>query len=261
MDAPTLHTIEQVYNTVVEAGTYPVSSIKTAEAVKLVENSQRDINIAFMNEMSIVFEKLGIDTNEVVDGMNTKWNALGFRPGLVGGHCIGVDPYYFVYEAQRLGYTSQIVSAGRRINDSMGRFVAEMAIKRMLQAKVNPATANVVVLGLTFKENCPDIRNTKVLDILAALQEYGVRAAVVDPWADKDQVRREYGLELTDLADVHDADCLIHAVAHRQFREMGLDALFNLFRPGENAAKVLIDVKGEWPMAKLNELGVTWWRM
>ena len=261
MDAPTLHTIEQVYNTVVEAGTYPVSSIKTAEAVKLVENSQRDINIAFMNEMSIVFEKLGINTNEVVDGMNTKWNALGFRPGLVGGHCIGVDPYYFVYEAQRLGYTSQIVSAGRRINDSMGRFVAEMAIKRMLQAKVNPATANVVVLGLTFKENCPDIRNTKVLDILAALQEYGVRAAVVDPWADKDQVRREYGLELTDLADVRDADCLIHAVAHRQFREMGPDALFGLFRPGENAAKVLIDVKGEWPVAKLNELGVTWWRM
>ena len=261
MDAQTLATVQQVYNTVVEAGTYPVSTIKTAEAVKLVENSQRDINIAFMNEMSIVFEKMGIDTNEVVGGMNTKWNALGFRPGLVGGHCIGVDPYYFVYEAQQLGYTSQIVSAGRRINDSMGGFVAEMAIKKMIQAKLSPAEAHVVVLGLTFKENCPDIRNTKVLDILQKLQEYGIRATVVDPWADKDLVQREYGLQLAELSEVKDADCLIHAVAHRQFREAGPAKLAGLFRPGPSAKKVVIDVKGEWPIETLKELGVTWWRM
>lgn len=261
MDAETLAVIQQVYNTVVEAGTYPVSTIKTAEAVKLVENSQRDINIAFMNEMSIVFEKMGIDTNEVVSGMNTKWNALGFRPGLVGGHCIGVDPYYFVYEAQQLGYTSQIVSAGRRINDSMGGFVAEMAIKKMIQAKLSPAEAHVVVLGLTFKENCPDIRNTKVLDILQKLQEYGIQAAVVDPWADKELVRREYGLQLADLSEIKDADCLIHAVAHRQFREAGPSKLAELFRPGPSTKKVVIDVKGEWPIETLKELGVTWWRM
>lgn len=261
MDAETLAVIQQVYNTVVEAGTYPVSTIKTAEAVKLVENSQRDINIAFMNEMSIVFEKMGIDTNEVVGGMNTKWNALGFRPGLVGGHCIGVDPYYFVYEAQQLGYTSQIVSAGRRINDSMGGFVAEMAIKKMIQAKLSPAEAHVVVLGLTFKENCPDIRNTKVLDILQKLQEYGIQATVVDPWADKELVRREYGLQLADLSEIKDADCLIHAVAHRQFREAGPSKLAELFRPGPSTKKVVIDVKGEWPIETLKELGVTWWRM
>ena len=261
MDAETLAVIRQVYNTVVEAGTYPVSTIKTAEAVKLVENSQRDINIAFMNEMSIVFEKMGIDTNEVVGGMNTKWNALGFRPGLVGGHCIGVDPYYFVYEAQQLGYTSQIVSAGRRINDSMGGFVAEMAIKKMIQAKLSPAEAHVVVLGLTFKENCPDIRNTKVLDILKKLQEYGIQATVVDPWADKELVRREYGLQLADLSEIKDADCLIHAVAHRQFREAGPSKLAELFRPGPSTKKVVIDVKGEWPIETLKELGVTWWRM
>ena len=261
MDRETMEEIRKVYDTVVDAGTYPVSSIKTAEAVKLVENSQRDINIAFMNEMAMVFERMGIDTNEVVDGMNTKWNALGFRPGLVGGHCIGVDPYYFVYEAARLGYTSQIVSAGRRVNDFMGNFVAEMAIKKMIQAGVSPADANVVILGITFKENCPDIRNTKVLDIIRKLEEYGIHPAVVDPWADPELTERAYGIRLSRLDDIRDADCVIHAVSHREFGNMEIPGLLKLFGEKEDKKKVLIDVKGSWPVDKLKKLGVTWWRM
>ena len=261
MDAETLAAVKQVYDTIIEAGTYPVSSIKTAEAIKLVENSQRDINIAFMNEIAMALERMGIDTNEVVDGMNTKWNALGFRPGLVGGHCIGVDPYYFVYKAQQMGYNSRIVSAARQLNDSMGRFVAEMAVKKMIQAGVNPAQANVVILGFTFKENCPDIRNTRVMDIIQALREYGIQPKVVDPWADPALLQKEYGVQLTALEDIKDADCILHAVAHRQFHELGLAGLMALFRPDGGAKRVLLDIKGEWPVQQLKELGVTWWRM
>lgn len=257
MDEDTLHVIEHIYNTVVEAGTYPVSSIKTAEAIKLVENSQRDINIAFMNEMAIVFEKMGIDTNEVVDGMNTKWNALGFRPGLVGGHCISVDPYYFVYEAAKLGYTSQIVSAGRKINDSMGEFVGQMAIKKMIQSHISPADAKVVILGLTFKENCPDTRNSRVLDIIHELKEYGIQCCVIDPWADAESVQSLYGITLCDMASIHDTDCIIHAVSHDCFKDHA--TIMKMFRARGN--RVLIDVKGEWPIRELNALGVTWWRM
>ena len=261
MDDETLEAVKRMYDTIIEAGTYPVSSIKTAEAVKLVENSQRDINIAFMNEMAMVFDRMGIDTNEVVNGMNTKWNALGFRPGLVGGHCIGVDPYYFIYKAQQLGYTSSIVSAGRKLNDSMGHFVAETAVKKMVQAGLAPSEARVVILGLTFKENCPDIRNTRVVDIVHELGEYGIRPVVVDPWADKVRTEREYGIRLTDLEEIHDADCILHAVAHRQFRKLGLDGLMKLFRPDGGAKRVLLDVKGEWNMEQLEELGITWWRL
>ena len=260
MDSQTLDQVKAVYDSIIDAGTFPVSSIKTAEAVKLVENSQRDINIAFMNEMSMVFERMGIDTNEVVDGMNTKWNALGFRPGLVGGHCIGVDPYYFVYEAERLGYTSQVVSAGRRVNDYMGNFVADMAIKRMVQAKLSPAESKVAILGVTFKENCPDVRNTRVVDIVNRLRDYGIEPVVVDPWADGDTVKRELGITLAD--SVADADCIIHAVAHREFREGGIEGIMNLFRAGAPASrKVLIDVKGQWPASELDRLGISWWRM
>lgn len=261
MDSETLALVKSVYDKIIDAGTFPVSSIKTAEAIKLVENSQRDINIAFMNEAAVVFEKMGIDTNEVVNGMNTKWNALGFRPGLVGGHCIGVDPYYFIYKARQLGYESQIVAAGRRMNDSMSRFVAEAAIKKMVQAGLAPAKAHVVILGLTFKENCPDIRNTRVADMIQILEEYGIHPEVVDPWADKALVQKEYGITLTDLAEVKNADCILHTVAHRQFREMGLDGLMALFRPESGAKRVLLDVKGEWPVQQLKELGITWWRM
>lgn len=261
MDAETLTKVKSVYDRIIDAGTFPVSSIKTAEAIKLVENSQRDINIAFMNEAAEVFEKIGIDTNEVVDGMNTKWNALGFRPGLVGGHCIGVDPYYFIYKAHQVGYESQIVAAGRRMNDSMGRFVAEMAVKKMVQAGLAPAQARVVILGFTFKENCRDVRNTRVADIVHTLEEYGICPVVVDPCADKALVQKEYGVALTDLEQVENADCILHAVAHRQFREMGLPGLMALFRPDGGAKRVLLDVKGEWPVSQLKELEITWWRM
>lgn len=261
MDAETLTKVKSVYDRIIDAGTFPVSSIKTAEAIKLVENSQRDINIAFMNEAAEVFEKIGIDTNEVVDGMNTKWNALGFRPGLVGGHCIGVDPYYFIYKAHQVGYESQIVAAGRRMNDSMGRFVAEMAVKKMVQAGLAPAQARVVILGFTFKENCPDVRNTRVADIVHTLEEYGICPVVVDPCADKALVQKEYGVVLTDLEQVKNADCILHAVAHRQFLEMGLPGLMALFRPDGGAKRVLLDVKGEWPVSQLKELEITWWRM
>ena len=235
--------------------------ILRGEAIKLVENSQRDINIAFMNEIAMAFERMGIDTNEVVDGMNTKWNALGFRPGLVGGHCIGVDPYYFVYKAQQLGYDSRIVSAGRQLNDSMGRFVAEVAVKKMIQAGVNPGEAHVVILGFTFKENCPDTRNTRVMDIIEALREYGISPTVVDPWADREAMKKEYDIALTELSDVRNVDCILHAVAHRQFRELGTDGLMTLFRPDGGKKRVLLDVKGEWPVQELKKLGVTWWRM
>lgn len=261
MDRETLDEIVKIYDTVVDAGTYAVSSIKTAEAVKLVENSQRDINIAFMNEMAMAFERMGIDTNEVVDGMNTKWNALGFRPGLVGGHCIGVDPYYFIYEAGRKGYTSQIVSAGRRVNDAMGNHVAEMTIKRIIQAGVSPADAKIVILGLTFKENCPDVRNTRVTDIISKLKEYGITPTVVDPWADKELVRRIYGIELAERQDINDADCIIHAVAHREFKEEGLSTIMAMFKPDNGNKNVLIDVKGSWPVAELDKAGISWWRM
>ena len=261
MDRETLDEIVKIYDTVVDAGTYAVSSIKTAEAVKLVENSQRDINIAFMNEMAMAFERMGIDTNEVVDGMNTKWNALGFRPGLVGGHCIGVDPYYFIYEAGRKGYTSQIVAAGRRVNDAMGNHVAEMTIKRIIQAGASPADAKIVILGLTFKENCPDVRNTRVIDIINKLKEYKIIPTVVDPWADKELVKRIYGIELVDRQDIKDADCIIHAVAHREFKEDGLATIMAMFKPDNGNKNVLIDVKGSWPVAELDKVGVSWWRM
>ena len=262
MDTESLEEIKNVYDLVIEVGTYPVSSIKTAEAVKVVENSQRDINIAFMNELAMVFDRMGIDTNEVVDGMNTKWNALGFRPGLVGGHCIGVDPYYFTYEAEKLGYHSQIILNGRIVNDSMGKFVADAAIKQMINAGLAPKKAHVVILGLTFKENCPDTRNSKVDDIIKRLNGYGIVPTVVDPWADARDAMHEYGVTLTKLEDVVDADCVIVAVAHHEFRAMNLEDIKKMFRAGtEDETKVLIDVKGLYPIADLNASGMTWWRL
>ena len=260
IDAESLAEIKAVYDLVVEVGTHPVSNLRTAEAVKVVENSQRDINIAFMNELAMVFDRMDIDTNEVVDGMNTKWNALGFRPGLVGGHCIGVDPYYFTHEAEKLGYHSQIILNGRIVNDSMGAFVADAAIRKMIQAGQAPKHSKVVVLGLTFKENCPDVRNSKVADILARLGEFGIRPLVADPWADPEHAKREYGVDLVDLDGVRDADCVIVAVAHRQFREMGLPGVLSLFGT-PSAGKVLIDVKGLYPIDELNAAGILWWRL
>ena len=260
MDAESLEEIKNVYDLVIKVGTYPVSTIKTAEAVKVVENSQRDINIAFMNELAIVFDKMGIDTNEVVDGMNTKWNALGFRPGLVGGHCIGVDPYYFTYEAEKLGYHSQIILNGRIVNDGMGKYVADAAIKKMIEAGQAPRNSKVVILGLTFKENCPDTRNSKVDDIIKRLNEFGIEPVVVDSWASERDALHEYGVTLTKLEDVHDADCVIVAVAHDEFKNLTLDGIKRLYKQ-ESGEKVLIDVKGLYKIEDLDKSGLSWWRL
>ncbi|MBR5659637.1 MAG: nucleotide sugar dehydrogenase [Lachnospiraceae bacterium] len=253
--------IKKVYDLVIEVGTYPVSSIKTAEAIKVVENSQRDINIAFMNELAMVFDRMNIDTNEVVDGMNTKWNALGFRPGLVGGHCIGVDPYYFTYEAEKLGYHSQIILNGRIVNDGMGAFVADAAIKQMVLAGLNVRDAKVVILGLTFKENCPDTRNSKVEDIITRLNEYGIDPVVVDPWANKDDALREYGVELKCMEEAKQADCIIVAVAHNEFRQLSIGDIKGFFKAAPDDEKVLIDVKGLYAIDDLKASGVRYWRL
>lgn len=260
-DEEALKTIKAVYDIVIEVGTHPVSNLRTAEAVKVVENSQRDINIAFMNELAMAFDKMDIDTNEVVDGMNTKWNALGFRPGLVGGHCIGVDPYYFTYQAEKLGYHSQIILNGRIVNDSMGKFVADAAIKQMIAVGQAPKKSKVVILGLTFKENCPDTRNSKVDDIIKRLAEYEIAPIVVDPWASERDAMHEYGVTLTKLEDVKDADCVIVAVAHNEFKALGLDAIKKLFKNCDDAEKVLIDVKGLYAVSALKESGMKYWRL
>ena len=261
MDKESAEEIKNIYDIVIEVGTYPVSNIKTAEAVKVVENSQRDINIAFMNELAMVFDRMNIDTNEVVDGMNTKWNALGFRPGLVGGHCIGVDPYYFTYEAEKLGYHSQIILSGRIVNDNMGKYVADAAVKKMVEAGQAPKNSKVVIMGLTFKENCPDIRNSKVEDIIKRLHEYEIKPLVVDPWANKAEALAEYGIELTDMNDVHDADCVIMAVAHKEFKVLGLEGVEKLFRDTYNANKVFLDVKGLYTVEELKASGMKYWRL
>ena len=261
MDSESLEIIQNVYNIVIEVGTYPVSNIRTAEAVKVVENSQRDINIAFMNELAMVFDRMDIDTNEVVDGMNTKWNALGFRPGLVGGHCIGVDPYYFTYQAEKLGYHSQIILNGRIVNDSMGKFVADAAIKQMIQVGQASKKSKVVVLGLTFKENCPDTRNSKVYDIIKRLNEYGIEPIVVDPWASDRDAMREYRITLTKLEDVKDADCVIVAVAHNEFKKLSLSDIKKLYKICDDSEKVIVDVKGLYKVSELKESGMKYWRL
>lgn len=261
MDAEALETIKNVYDLVIKVGTYPVSTIKTAEAVKVVENSQRDINIAFMNELAMVFDKMGIDTTEVIDGMNTKWNALGFRPGLVGGHCIGVDPYYFTYEAERLGYHSQIILNGRIVNDSMGKFVADAAIKKIIAAGLAPKVARVAIFGLTFKENCPDTRNSKVYDIIKHLREYSIEPMIVDPWASERDAMCEYCVKLTKIEDVKDVDCIIFAVAHNEFKTLSFDKLDMLFANSKNEQKVVVDVKGIFNKQEMLARGYAYWRL
>lgn len=261
IDEESLAEIKAVYDLVIEVGTHPVSNLRTAEAVKVVENSQRDINIAFMNELAMVFDRMDIDTNEVVDGMNTKWNALGFRPGLVGGHCIGVDPYYFTYQAEKLGYHSQIILNGRIVNDSMGAYVADVAIKKMIEAGQAPKKSKVVILGLTFKENCPDTRNSKVDDIIKQLNKYGIEPTVVDPWASERDAMHEYGVTLTPIESVSDADCVIVAVAHNEFRALSLDDIKKMFKAVPNEEKVLIDVKGLYKIEDLKASGIQWWRL
>ncbi len=261
MDEESLDTIAKVYEIVVEAGAYRASSIMVAEAAKVVENSQRDINIAFMNELALVFDKMGIDTKEVVEAMNTKWNSLKFYPGLVGGHCIGVDPYYFIYQAERLGYHSQIIAAGRKINDSMGKFVAESTIKQIIKANKKVKEAKVCIFGFTFKENCPDTRNSKVVDIIEELNEYGISPMIIDPAADKDEAKREYGLDINDISDAKDIDVLILAVSHTQFANMTLEQIGSHFKNESNDNKVIIDVKAMLNPAEVKAEGYNYWRL
>ena len=262
MDEDALTEIKNVYDLVIEVGTYPVSTIKTAEAIKVVENSQRDINIAFMNELAMVFDRMGIDTNEVVDGMNTKWNALGFRPGLVGGHCIGVDPYYFTYEAEKLGYHSQIILSGRKVNDGMGGFVADATIKQLVLAGKAPKDCKIVILGLTFKENCPDIRNSKVEDIINRLNEYGIEPTVVDPWANPKEAEKEYHIALTELKDAVNADCILIAVSHEVFTQLTWEQIDEMYRKDIPVnERVLIDVKGTKNIREARERGYCYWRL
>lgn len=262
MDEESAREIKKVYDIVIKAGTFPVSNIKTAEAVKVVENSQRDINIAFMNEIAIICDKLKIDTDEVLAGMNTKWNALGFKPGLVGGHCIGVDPYYLTNISEKLGYHSQIILNGRQVNDSMGAFVADAAIKEMIEAGMAPKKATVVIMGLTFKENCPDTRNSKVVDIINRLKEYDINPIVTDSWADAAVAKHEYGVELTPWEDVPKADCVIIAVGHNEFRSMSVMQLKELFKDElKDEEKVLVDVKSLYRMDELKASGMRFWRL
>ena len=261
MDDESLDEIAKVYELVIEVGVHRAGSIKVAEAAKVVENSQRDINIAFMNELAMVFDRMGIDTKEVVEAMNTKWNALGFTPGLVGGHCIGVDPYYFVYEAEKLGYHSQIILSGRKINDGMGEFVADAIIKKLILANKVVRQAKVVILGLTFKENTPDTRNSKVIDIINRLREYGIEPVIVDPEADAQEAKYEYGIDLVDIKDVKDADCLVLAVAHNVFKRMSWSEIDSLYGDFENKDKVLIDVKSILDRKEIEEKGYSYWRL
>ncbi|MBQ5994443.1 MAG: nucleotide sugar dehydrogenase [Clostridia bacterium] len=261
MDAETLDCVAKVYELVVEAGVHRASSIKVAEAAKVIENSQRDINIAFMNELSIIFNKMGIDTKSVLEAAGTKWNFLKFYPGLVGGHCIGVDPYYLTYKAESLGYHSQIILSGRRINDDMGKYVAESTVKNLIKADVSIKNARVAILGFTFKENCPDTRNTKIIDIYNELLEYGIRARIADPEADADEAKRLYGIEFEDVSDITDCDAVILAVSHESFKGLGPADFDRLFKKADNSEKVLVDVKGLLDRDEYEKAGYNYWRL
>ena len=243
MDEETLDEVAKVYELVVEAGVHRAESIKVAEAAKVIENSQRDINIAFMNELSIIFNKMGIDTKAVLEAAGTKWNFLKFSPGLVGGHCIGVDPYYLTYKAEQLGYHSQIILSGRRINDDMGKYVAESIVKNMISADLAIRNAKVAILGFTFKENCPDTRNTKIIDIYKELGEYGITPVVVDTTADAAEAERLYGIKFGTMDDIKDMDAVIIAVAHDEFMRLTKEDIKGFFNPN-NSVKVLADIKG-----------------
>jgi UDP-N-acetyl-D-glucosamine/UDP-N-acetyl-D-galactosamine dehydrogenase len=257
-DTPeTLKKVAEVYGEVIVAGVYPASSIKVAEAAKVIENTQRDLNIALMNELSVIFHKIGIDTVEVLKAAGTKWNFLPFRPGLVGGHCIGVDPYYLTHKADMLGYHPQVILAGRRINDSMGKYIAEQTIKQMIQSGHNIKGADVIVLGLTFKENCPDLRNSKVIDVIHELQSFGCTVHVHDPVAESGEAQHEYGVSLTPWDKLPRAAAIVAAVAHKEYAEMGVAQLAEKLQP----KGVFADVKSFYEPAELEAAGATVWRL
>lgn len=259
MDEETLDDIAKVYELVVDAGVYRAESIKVAEAAKVIENSQRDINIAFMNELSIIFNKMDIDTKAVLEAAGTKWNFLNFSPGLVGGHCIGVDPYYLTYKAEQLGYHSQIILSGRRINDDMGKYVAESLVKNLIKANKYVKGARVAMLGFTFKENCPDTRNTKIIDIVRELKEYGIVPMIADPIADKQEAFREYGIEFVNVEEYKNMDAVIVAVAHEEFAQLKQEDISSMFNEGEK--KILLDIKGLLNRKEYEEAGYLYWRL
>ena len=258
MDEETLECVAKVYELVVEAGVYKAESIKVAEAAKVIENSQRDVNIAFMNELSIIFNKMGIDTKSVLTAAGTKWNFLNFYPGLVGGHCIGVDPYYLTYKAEMLGYHSQVILSGRRINDDMGKYVAENCVKSLIAADKNVKNARVAILGFTFKENCPDTRNTKVIDIVRELREYGITPGVADPRADAVEAKRLYGISFLGKDEIKEMDAVILAVAHDEFIGLKMEEVNRLFGEG---GRVLLDVKGLFDRKEYEAAGYHYWRL
>ncbi|MDO4965254.1 MAG: nucleotide sugar dehydrogenase [Lachnospiraceae bacterium] len=261
MDSESLEEIAKVYELVIEVGVHRAGSIKVAEAAKVVENSQRDVNIAFINELAMAFDKMGIDTKEVIDAMNTKWNALGFRPGLVGGHCIGVDPYYFIYEAEKLGYHSRIISASRQINDDMPAFVGDAIIKQLVLANKQVKQAKVVFFGATFKENCPDVRNSKVMEIVKYLDNYEIKPVLIDPNADAKDVKRSYGVELYDDKDGYDADCVVLAVSHDEFKNKSLADWGKYFKNCSDSEKVIIDIKSILNKEEAEKSGYRYWRL
>ena len=261
MDEESLDIIARVYELVVDAGVHRAESIKVAEAAKVIENSQRDINIAFMNELSIIFNKMGIDTKAVLKAASTKWNFLNFHPGLVGGHCIGVDPYYLTYKAEQLGYHSQIILSGRRINDDMGKYVVENLIKSLIKADVPVKDAKVAILGFTFKENCPDTRNTRVIDIVNELKEYGINPMIADPEADTEEAKHEYGIVFDSVEDIKEMDAIVVAVGHDQFLKFTQEDFNKMFKEGTNESKVLLDIKGILDRKEYEVAGYKYWRL
>lgn len=261
MDEESLDAIAKVYALVVSAGVHRAESIKVAEAAKVIENSQRDINIAFMNELSIIFNKMNIDTYSVLKAAGTKWNFLKFTPGLVGGHCIGVDPYYLTYKAEKLGYHSQIILSGRRINDDMGKYVVENLVKELIKADISVKTAKVAILGFTFKENCPDTRNTRVIDIVNSLNEYSIMPIIADPQADIEEAKHEYGIEFEKLENIRDMDAVIIAVSHDELLKLKKEDIDNLYKKAPNQNKVLLDVKGILNKNEYEQSGYRYWRL
>jgi len=257
-DPKTLDLLTRVYGKVVRAGIHQTSSIKVAEAAKVIENTQRDINIALMNELSIIFNQMGIDTLEVLEAAGSKWNFLPFRPGLVGGHCIGVDPYYLTFKAEALGYHPQMILAGRRINDGMGKYIAERTIKMLIAADKQVNKARVAVLGLTFKENIPDLRNTKVVDIIDELRDYGVKVLVHDPHASAEEAFQQYGLQLQSLDEIREIDAVILAVAHREYQNLGLAGIAGFC---SDDCSLVVDVKGIFNYEDAEKLDISYWRL
>lgn len=261
MDEDSLDIIAKVYELVVDAGVHRAESIKVAEAAKVIENSQRDINIAFMNELSIIFDKMDIDTKAVLEAAGTKWNFLNFSPGLVGGHCIGIDPYYLTYKAAQLGYHSQIILSGRRINDNMGKYVVENLIKNLIKANVPIKEAKVAILGFTFKENCPDTRNTRVIDIVNELKEYEINPMIADPEADSEEAKEEYGIAFDSVKDIKNMDAIIVAVGHDQFLKFTQEDFNQMFKEDSNENKVLLDIKGILERKEYESAGYRYWRL